>query len=219
MIHRPSRRDIVKTTAGLTAAGSVGLRHATREIQLGCKWLLGGGVSDELHRPQQPDAAHIANRLCLAQTLKRMPQPRSRRSRARGIRRLQQFLLLKKSQHSLARCQRNRMRVVGEAVQKRSGSVRNRVGYWFRNQDGAERRIATRQAFGGNQNVGCDFPMIDGKVAPGAAHASHDFIGDQENAMPSADLGHAFEVPGRGHDCAERCPADRFDDEGRDLAF
>jgi methyl acetate hydrolase len=30
MIHRPSRRDIVKTTAGLTAAGSLGLRYATR---------------------------------------------------------------------------------------------------------------------------------------------------------------------------------------------
>ena len=30
MIHRHSRRDIVKTTAGLTAAGSLGLRYATR---------------------------------------------------------------------------------------------------------------------------------------------------------------------------------------------
>jgi CubicO group peptidase (beta-lactamase class C family) len=30
MIHRPSRRDIVKTTAGLTAAGSLGLRYTTR---------------------------------------------------------------------------------------------------------------------------------------------------------------------------------------------
>jgi CubicO group peptidase (beta-lactamase class C family) len=30
MILRPSRRDIVKTAAGLTAAGSLGLRHATR---------------------------------------------------------------------------------------------------------------------------------------------------------------------------------------------
>ena len=30
MIHRPSRRDIVKTTAGLTAVGSLGLRDATR---------------------------------------------------------------------------------------------------------------------------------------------------------------------------------------------
>jgi methyl acetate hydrolase len=29
MIHRPSRRDMVKTTAGLTAAGSLGLRYAT----------------------------------------------------------------------------------------------------------------------------------------------------------------------------------------------
>jgi methyl acetate hydrolase len=29
MIHRPSRREIVKTTAGLTAAGSLGLRYAT----------------------------------------------------------------------------------------------------------------------------------------------------------------------------------------------
>jgi methyl acetate hydrolase len=29
MIHRPSRRDIVKTTAGLTAVGSLGLRYAT----------------------------------------------------------------------------------------------------------------------------------------------------------------------------------------------
>jgi methyl acetate hydrolase len=29
MIHRPSRRDIVKTTAGLTAAGALGLRYAT----------------------------------------------------------------------------------------------------------------------------------------------------------------------------------------------
>ena len=30
MIHRPSRRDIVQATVGLTAAGSLGLRYATR---------------------------------------------------------------------------------------------------------------------------------------------------------------------------------------------
>ncbi len=30
MIHRPSRRDIAKTTAGLMAAGALGLRYATR---------------------------------------------------------------------------------------------------------------------------------------------------------------------------------------------
>ena len=29
MIHHPSRRDIVRTTAGLTAVGSLGLRYAT----------------------------------------------------------------------------------------------------------------------------------------------------------------------------------------------
>ena len=56
------------------------------------------------------------------------------------------------------------------------------------------------------------------KFRPGAAHAGHDFVGDQQNAVASADFGDLLQISGRGHDRTQGCPADRFEDEGRSLA-
>src|SRR5208282_1325649 len=111
------------------------------------------------------------------------------------------------------------MRVVGEPVQKGSRSVGNRVGYSLGNEDRAQRSIATRQSFGGDQNVRRDIPMVDREMPSRTPHASHDFIGDQENAMPVADLSHTLKISGRWHYRTKRCPTDRFDDEGSDFAL
>jgi hypothetical protein len=50
----------------------------------------------------------------------------------------------------------------------------------------------------------------------GPAHAAHDFVQDQQNAVPVADLAHAFEVARRRRSAALRRAADRLGDEGCD---
>ena len=104
-------------------------------------------------------------------------------------------------------------------MQKRSRPEGNGVGYSLGNQNRAQRSIATGQSFGGDQNVRRDIPMVDREMPPDASHTSHYFIGDQENAVPAADLSHTLQISGRWHHSTKCCPADRFDDEGGDFAL
>src|SRR5580693_5968594 len=60
--------------------------------------------------------------------------------------------------------------------------------------------------------------MLDSKVAAGASHAGHDFVGNQKNVVPSADLSDRLQVSRGRNDGSERCAADRFEDERCRLA-
>src|SRR5580704_2558026 len=60
--------------------------------------------------------------------------------------------------------------------------------------------------------------MIDCEIPSRAAHTAHDFIGNQENALPAADFGHTLQIAGRRYHCAECGSADRFDNEGCNLS-
>ena len=62
------------------------------------------------------------------------------------------------------------------------------------------------------------FRMFDREVAAGAAHAGHDFIGDQQHAVAAADFGDGLQISGRRNDRAERSPADRLENECGGLA-
>src|ERR1700676_1581289 len=53
----------------------------------------------------------------------------------------------------------------------------------------------------------------------GAPHTPHPFIGDKENAMPSADFGHTLQIAGRRQNCAKGCSADRFKDKSSHFAL
>src|SRR5687768_9347645 len=52
-------------------------------------------------------------------------------------------------------------------------------------------------------------------IAP-APHPAHQLVGDQEHAMPVADLADAGEIVGNGSDAAKRRRDDRLGNEGHD---
>ena len=58
--------------------------------------------------------------------------------------------------------------------------------------------------------------MIHGEGFSGAAHAGHDFVGDEKNSAVAADFGDALDVA-VGRSCCAECGSDyRFEDEGGD---
>ncbi len=56
--------------------------------------------------------------------------------------------------------------------------------------------------------------MFDGEVPSGAAHAGHDFIGDQQDAMAAADFRNLLQISRRRNHRAQGGAADRLEDEG-----
>ena len=81
-------------------------------------------------------------------------------------------------------------------------------------QDAADRLIAASEALGDGDEVGHDALLLDGVERAGAAHAAHHLVGDEEDAVPVADLAHALEVAGhRRHGTLGRA-ADSLGAEG-----
>ena len=64
-----------------------------------------------------------------------------------------------------------------------------------------------------------DFPMVDGEIASGAAHAGHDFVGDEQDAVACGKFRRSLADIRRGNDRAERGAADWLRDEGCDFSF
>jgi len=58
--------------------------------------------------------------------------------------------------------------------------------------------------------------VLAGEGFSGAAHAGHDFVGDQENAVAAADFGDAGGVAVDGGNGAESGANYGFEDEGGD---
>src|SRR5882724_2944309 len=119
-------------------------------------------------------------------------------------------------QYRTPRCQRDRMGVVGESVQKSSGG--NSVHNFLAGDDCPERSITAGEALRRDQNIGCKAPIFDGKVASSAAHAGHHFVSDQKDALAPADFGDGLQVSGRRNHRTQ-CPAAYwFEDEPCRLA-
>src|SRR3954447_9973328 len=109
------------------------------------------------------------------------------------------------------------MRAVGEAVDERSSAGSDCVNHLVGNDHRPERRISAGEALCGNEDVGSNSPMVDGKVAAGATHSSHDLVGDQQNFMAATDFSNFLEITRRGNDGAESRTTDRLQNDGRDF--
>ena len=58
----------------------------------------------------------------------------------------------------------------------------------------ADRLVAGAQALGDAENIGCHAVRLAGKQMPGAAHAAHHLVQDQQHAVLVADLADALEI-------------------------
>jgi hypothetical protein len=57
-----------------------------------------------------------------------------------------------------------------------------------------ERSVTTGDSLSGENDVGFEIPVGTGKGLAGTAHASHDFIGNEQDAVLAADFGDASGV-------------------------
>ena len=91
----------------------------------------------------------------------------------------------------------DRMADVRVPVLEESGSSGNRVDHATADQHGADRLIAPAQPFRDRHKIGRNALLLAGMQRPGAAHAAHHFVEDQQNAVRVAQFAHTPEVAGR----------------------
>ena len=112
------------------------------------------------------------------------------------------------------RCAGDRVRQIRVPVLEEAGAVAERGVDLLRQQHGADRLIAGAETLGDRHQVGRDTFLRACVQCAGASHAAHDFVEDQQDAVPVADLAHTLEVAGRWRRAALRGAADGFGDEG-----
>ena len=87
-------------------------------------------------------------------------------------------------------------RVAGVGEPAGVGAVGEGRGDRLAHRDPAERDVAGVDALGEGQQVGHDPVELAGEPAAGAAEAGHHLVGDQQDAVPVAQLAHPGEVAG-----------------------
>src|SRR5260221_5093539 len=74
------------------------------------------------------------------------------------------------------------MCLIGEAVLEGAGAAFECFDDARSYEDGAEGRVTAGDSLPDQDNVWLDVPVLDCERFAGAAHAAHDFVGDEENA-------------------------------------
>ncbi len=106
------------------------------------------------------------------------------------------------------------MRLIGEAVLEGARAAFECFDDAWRYQDCAEGRVAAGNSLPDQDDVWLDIPVLYGEGLSGAAHAAHDFVCDEEDAVVAADFCDALSVA-FGRDSRAEGGADyRFEDEG-----
>src|SRR6266849_4561991 len=107
----------------------------------------------------------------------------------------------------------DRMGLIGEAVLEGAAATIEGRGNARRNQDSAERRVPTGDSLPDKDEVRLRVPVLNGERLSGAAHAAHNFVGDQENAAAAADFSDALGVAFWRNGGAERRAGDGLEEE------
>ena len=108
------------------------------------------------------------------------------------------------------------MRLVGEAVHEGGGAFFEGVDDAGSDEECAERGVSAGNSLSGEDDVGLEIPVLAGERFACAAHAGHDFVGDEKDAVAAADFGDSGGVAIDGGCGSERGADDWFEDEGGD---
>ena len=87
---------------------------------------------------------------------------------------------------------------------------------FFSDQQRAYRLVARTEALGDRQHVGRNALLLARIAGAGAAHAAHDFVEYEQDAVAVADFADAPEIARRRGHGTQRCADHRFGDERRD---
>ena len=170
-----------------------------------------GFVFDEFDGLQEAEAAHLAD---LGMGFESGEGFAERVASSRDA--IEEFMGFEVIEDGVAGCGGDGMRLVGEAVHEGGGAFFEGVNDSRRDEDRAERGVATGDSLPGENDVGLEVPVLAGERFAYAAHAGHDFVGDEENAVAAADFGDAGSVAVDGGRGTERGADDGFEDEGGD---
>jgi hypothetical protein len=108
------------------------------------------------------------------------------------------------------------MRLIGEAVLESAGAAFEYVYDAPCYEDSAQRRVTAGDSLPDQDDVWLNVPMLNGEWLAGAAHAAHDFVGDEKNPAIAADFGDALGVAIGRYGGTESGAYDRFEDERGD---
>ena len=147
-------------------------------------------VGHEFERAEQAAAADIADMGMLAEPrLEATLQEVAHRDDVR-----EEIVAPDDLLHGERRRRRHRVSHGGVAVLERAGAVGEGVENALRQEDRADRLVAAAEPLGDRHEVGRD-PFLRASVErPGASHAAHDFVEDEQDAVAVADRAYALEI-------------------------
>src|SRR2546426_3726920 len=147
------------------------------------KRLARGFVFDEFHAEKQSETAYIAD---VRMRLKR--RQRGAQVFPCGTHALKKFVGFEIVKNSVTRRRRNRMCLIREAVHECAGAAFECFNHTRGNEYRAERRVAAGDSFPDENDVRFDAPVLTSEWFSRAAHAAHNFVGNQENSILAADF-------------------------------
>src|SRR3989454_2227832 len=162
------------------------------------KRLARGFVFDEFHAEKQSETAYIAD---VRMRLKR--RQRGAEVFPCGTNALKKFVGFEIVKNSVTRRRRNRMCLIREAVHECAGAAFECFNHTRGNEYRAERRVAAGDSFPDENDVRFDAPVLTSEWFSCAAHAAHNFVGNQENSILAADFRDASGVSLRRHSGTE----------------
>ena len=184
----------------------------TVEAKCGIERFLRLPVTHDLDGAEQAPATDIADVRMLAEGLmQRIGQFLAFRGNT-----IDQPVVEQPREHRIRRRARRRMPPVGMAMREEACPVDEGLIDAGAGDGRADRLVASPQPLGHGDDVGHDAFLVGGEQRPAAAHAAHDLIGDEQDAMAVTDLPDAAEVAIDGGDRPHGCTNHRLRDEGRD---
>src|SRR5216684_6884275 len=183
------------------------------QLQPGIKRRLGAAIGDELEALEQTASAHIAHVGMIAEPL---VEP------AREVGALrphvgQQLVAAYHALHGQGRGACKRMTHVSVAMLKGARTSGDGFENLVLDQKRADRRVAPAETLGDRYQIRSDLFLLASMQRPGAAHAAHHLVENEQNAVAVADLTHALEIAGRRRHCAQAGADDRLGDERDDM--
>ena len=130
-----------------------------------------------------------------------------------GFYAIEEFLRLDVIENGIACGGGYGMGLIGEAVLEGAGAAFECIDDAACDEDGAEGRVTAGDSLPYQDDVWLDIPVLDGKWLSGAAHAAHDFVGDEEDSATAANFGDALGVAVRRYGSAESCANYGLEDE------
>src|ERR1700730_2510181 len=125
-----------------------------------------------------------------------------------GIHAIVESLRLNIIENGVARGGGYGMRLIGEAMVEGAGTVFECIDNARGDENGAEGSVTAGDSLPNQDDVRLDIPVLNGEGLSRAAHAAHDFVGDEEDAAVAADRGDALGVAVRRDGGAESCAND-----------